>query len=391
MTANGVVEVTAGAHDRVHCPVSVALPAESGGERSLIDEATGRRIALQRLSESQFAFLLPELRAGSRAIYRLEAQPDEGEPDEEARSGAGRLEVRHEQEALALFEDDRYLARYVYAGVPARPYFYPILAPGGVPVTRSYPMRDDVPGERHDHPHHRSMWIAYGDVNGADNWSEEPGHGYTEHGSIDEIQSGRVFAGFRTTSLWLDSDRRPLLTQLLDVRVWRSCELFRLFDVVVILSATHGDVRFGDTKEGGILSVRVASSMDVPRGGRIENSYGGIDEAETWGLAAHWCDYSGQVDGAKVGIAVLDHPWSFRYPSHWHVRNYGLMTANPFGYSHYTDGRKQGDHLLEAGHDLEFRYRVAVHRGNASEAGLRGRYLDFVSPPRATLTQPQQD
>ena len=26
-------------------------------------------------------------------------------------------------------------------------------------------------GEAHDHPHHRGLWVAHGDVNGADNWS----------------------------------------------------------------------------------------------------------------------------------------------------------------------------------------------------------------------------
>jgi hypothetical protein len=368
-----VVELTAGPHDRLHCPVLVRLQDEHGGKPPLLVGPTGQKLPLQRVSEDEFAFIAPAIEAGERTAYRVE----EGEP------GAATMEVRPAENSLALCEGGQQFSVYVYAGVPARPYFYPVVAPGGVPVTRSFPMRDDVPGERHDHSHHRSIWIAYGDVNGADNWSEEPGHGFTEHGSIDALESGPVFARFRTTSLWLDRDRKPLLTQTLDVRAWKSCDLFRLLDFVVTLSATHGDVRFGDTKEGGILSVRVASSMDVPRGGRIENSYGGIDEGETWGLAAHWCDYSGQVDGQDVGIAVMDHPWSFRYPTHWHVRNYGLMTANPFGYSHYTDGRKRGDYLLDSESKLEFRYRVAVHRGDASLAGLRGRYLDFVSPPQA--------
>ena len=47
------------------------------------------------------------------------------------------------------------------------PYLYPVLAPGGVPVTRGYPM-DPRPDEERDHPHHRSLWFAHGDVNDAD-------------------------------------------------------------------------------------------------------------------------------------------------------------------------------------------------------------------------------
>ena len=71
----------------------------------------------------------------------------------------------------------------------------------------------------------------------------------------------------------------------------------RLFDIAVTFRMTEGPITFYDTKEGGLVSVRVASSMDVPRTGRIENGYGGINEAETWGKNAPWCDYSGLADG----------------------------------------------------------------------------------------------
>jgi hypothetical protein len=259
------------------------------------------------------------------------------------------------------------------------------MAPGEVSVTRSYPMRTDVPGEMHDHPHHRSLWIAFGEVNGADNWSEEKGHGYTLHQSLDRRESGSVCGGFTTTSLWADADQKPLLTQLLAVTVWAASDSVRLLDFAIDLTATHGDVTFGDTKEGGILAARVASSMDVPRGGRIENVYGGIDEAETWGRAAHWCDYSGEVEGQSVGLAILDHPHSYRYPTHWHVRNYGLMTANPFGYAAYTNGLKNGSHTLKRGETLCFRYRVVLHRGDATFGGVNAHYHNFVSPPKVSI------
>ena len=126
--------------------------------------------------------------------------------------------------------------------------------------------------------------------------------------------------------------------------------------------------------------------MGVPRTGRITNVYGGWNEAETWGKAAHWCDYSGTVAGSPAGIAVMDHPLSFRYPTHWHVRNYGLMTANPFGYAAYTGGVKDGRHTLNAGDTLAFRYRVALHRHSCADAQINGRYLDYVAPPRVTVT-----
>ncbi len=248
-------------------------------------------------------------------------------------------------------------------------------------------METDVPGEDHDHPHHRSLYIAFGEVNGTDNWSEERGHGYTIPQQIGRVASGEVAGEFAVTSLWATAEKQPLLTEHLAVTIWATDDSARLLDIVIRLEATHGDVHFGDTKEGGILSARVASIMDVDRGqgGRIENVYGGVNEGETWGKAAHWCDYSGFVDGKQVGIAILDHPLSFRYPTHWHVRDYGLMTANPFGYAAYTNGKKDGSHTLKAGDSLFFHYRVVLHSGDATQGRVNAHYLDFVAPPRVEV------
>ena len=48
----------------------------------------------------------------------------------------------------------------------AKPYLYPLRTADGKIVTRGYPMVTDIPGEAHDHPHHRGLWFTHGDVNG---------------------------------------------------------------------------------------------------------------------------------------------------------------------------------------------------------------------------------
>jgi hypothetical protein len=67
------------------------------------------------------------------------------------------------------------------------------------------------------------------------------------------------------------------------------------------------------------------------------------------------------------------------------VRDYGLMGANPFALNAYTHGAKDGSYLLKRGDTMRFLYRVAVHRGNATDADIRERYIDFVSPPAARV------
>ena len=338
----------------------------------------GTALDVQIGSDGIARCVLPYLGPDQTKAFRLEAHPD-GESD-------GHVHIADTGEAADITLRGELVTRYVYANVPARPYFYPVHAPGQIAVTRAYPMDSTVPGEMHDHPHHRSLWIAHGEVNGADNWSEEPGHARTIHEAFGLIDSGQVFGEMQSFSRWASAENTPLLNQQLSVTAWATSGDLRILDFVIELNAAYGDVEFGDTKEGGILSVRVATEMDVPRTGRISNVYGGVNEAETWGKSSHWCDYSGTVGGAPSGIAVLDHPLSFRYPTHWHVRNYGLMTANPFGYAAYTNGAKSGRHRLSQGETLSFKYRVILHQGDCQTAKIADRYLDYVAPPRVSIS-----
>ncbi|MCC6729181.1 MAG: PmoA family protein [Chthonomonadales bacterium] len=365
------VLVRAGAHARRHCPLRIPW-----GGAAPAGLALGGRVLPAQPDGDAIAVIVP-FAAASDTLEMSPAPVPAG--------GGVRVEDRGDR--VEVWLDGEELTVYRYADVPARPYFWPLRAPGGVPLTRAWPMAEEVPDETRDHHHHRSLYFAFGAVNGVDNWSEEPGHGRTVHRSVDEAVGGPVFGRLATTADWTDAVGARVLEQKAIVTFWRGSPELRLIDIDLTLTATDGDALFGDTKEGGIVTVRVASAMDVPRGGRIENSFGGVDEAETWGRAAHWCDYSGVVDGRRVGVAVMDHPLSFRYPTYWHVRNYGLMGANPFALGDYTRGQKDGAHLLPRGESLRFVYRLALHAGDAQEAGIREHYLSFVSPPVAEATE----
>ncbi len=374
------ISLQAGRHKRRSCPMTLSLPENLDEKAWELRTADDSPLPLQVLPNGTGVFMLPSLPAG--ATLDLTLLPRE---DKEGASPP-RVAILDDSQAISITVDGNSLTTYHYSDVPARPYFYPLLTSEGLEVTRAFPMRADVAGESKDHPHHRSLWIAHGDVNGIDNWSEETGHGSTRHDAVLTASSGDVCGQFTTTGTWMAPSGQSLLTQRLEVTAWATPPEFRLLDFTIDLTAEQDSVLFGDTKEGGILSVRIVGTMDVPRGGQIENSYGGLDEVETWGKSAHWCDYSGPVAETIQGLAVMDHPLSFRYPTHWHVRNYGLMTANPFGYAAYTGGVKHGEHRLAKGETLLFRYRLVIHTGDAGTADIRSRYLDFVSPPRATIT-----
>ena len=54
----------------------------------------------------------------------------------------------------------------------SKPILWPIRGPGGVSLTRDWPMKSGTRGEDTDHPHHKSLWFAHGSVNGIDFWKE---------------------------------------------------------------------------------------------------------------------------------------------------------------------------------------------------------------------------
>ncbi len=157
-------------------------------------------------------------------------------------------------------------------------------------------------------------------------------------------------------------------------------------DFDITIHAPNGPVMFGDTKEG-MMGFRVASSMDVDRkqGGRIVNSRGRKD-GDTWGMPAEWVDYYGPVNGKTVGIAVMDHLSSFRHPTHWHVRTYGLFAANPFGLKDFPNGKgKNGSHTIPKGGEMRFRYRIFIHEGTTEDAGVALVADGYRNPPTVTV------
>lgn len=372
--------VKGGPHTYTNCPMSAFLDGQglSPGEASLVD-SSGRRLPCQVYSEGDrlaAAWIEPHLGPGETKTYTFDRISTSVAGVEIADIGGDKLEVK---------VDGRLFTRYHYSAEFPRPFLYPFIGPQETQVTRSFPMRNDVEGEAHDHPHHRSVWVAYGEVNGSDNWSEGKDHAWIRHLRFEEVTSGRVFGRIKSVNSWTDKDG---VKQMEDIREFTFYNVGpeRLVDVKVKFVASEGEVKLTDTKEGGIISVRVATSMDGDKGGMIVNAYGGKTEAENWGKPAHWVDYYGPVDGRVMGITIMDHPSSFRYPSRWHVRDYGLFTANPFALKYYEPGKGwTGDHTMRKGDRLDFAYRLLVHEGSTEQAGVGERYFGFIAPPKVEI------
>jgi hypothetical protein len=258
----------------------------------------------------------------------------------------------------------------------AKPILWPILGPTGQPMTRAYPM-GQAPGEKKDHVHQRSLWFTHGDVNGVSFWDENPKHGTIVHRRFAKTESGAE-AIVVSENDWVGPDNKKILSDQRRLK-FAAGENVRWLDFDITLTASSGLVRFGDTKEG-TFGVRVAETMkvDAKTGGRIVNSEGLANEA-AWGRKAAWVDYHGPVAGRTAGIAIMNHPDSFRFPTFWHVRAYGLFAANPFGRREFPDGGKQdGSYTLPDGQTITLRYRVWLHKGDETEGRVAAAYESYA-------------
>ena len=266
----------------------------------------------------------------------------------------------------------------------SRPFLYPILGPDGLTLTRNWPMKE-VEAEERDHPHHRSFWYGHGAVNGHDFWSEAANAGRTVHETFTEVQSGPDTGVVKSRNRLIAKDGTVVATDDRTLRFYSRPDA-RVFDFDVTIHASHGDLTFGDTKEG-TMALRLAETMRLKPNkdnvgkptGHIVNSEG-QREGDTWGKRAKWVDYYGPVEGKIVGVAIFDHPQNPRHPTWWHVRDYGLFAANPFG---LHDFEKQpagaGDLKLKSGESLTFRYRFYLHAGDEKEARVAERYREYTA------------
>jgi hypothetical protein len=292
-----------------------------------------------------------------------------------------------------------------YASGPevAKPYLWPLRAASGTYVTRMWPMEKvaeelDVEtgfaivngqstGKVPDHPHQRGLWFAHAKVNNLDFWNiapiDAPPYNRPDRGKIvlnkmGEIMSGKDRGSIAATFDWTDHEDKPLLTEA-RVMTFYADPTLRIVDFDIILTAVQ-KVTFGDEKDG-VFGVRLRPILQEDKGtGHIANADGQAGEKSVWGKPSNWCDYSGDINGEKVGIAILDHPANPLRGARWHVRAYGLFAANPFGLSTFANDKSQeGAMTIDPRKSLRYRYRVIIHPGDAASADMAKLWNQYIA------------
>jgi hypothetical protein len=265
----------------------------------------------------------------------------------------------------------RPFATYVWEDPEVRrPYFAAIHAPNGVQVTRTHPPVEGRDATDHA-TMHPGMWLAFGDLSGADFWRNK---GTVRHVEFLEMPEGSKDGGSFAVRNKYASDGQTICEEIcrIAIRLRPSCFLVDWTSEFTSVTA----FQFGDQEEMG-LGVRVATPMTVKSGGRIVNSDRLQDEKQVWGKQADWCDYRGAIDGQPVGIALMPDPRNFRR-SWFHARDYGVLVANPFGQNAFTKGDKSKI-IVRPGETMRLRFGVLIHSGDVDLAVAYRDWLAGVS------------
>ena len=281
--------------------------------------------------------------------------------------------------------DGKHFSDYIISADSAKPYLHPLRTANGKQITRSFPM-DLVEGEKRDHPHHRGLWFSHGDVNGWDFWANEKnqkgvgkGRGEIKVVKVKDIKNGKKSGSVSTLQDWIDGNGKRLISEARTMTFYSEpASGLRTMDFDITLTAIEESV-FGDTKEG-VFAMRLVRALEEESTGTM-TSVDAEKEKNVWGKRSPWVDYSGTLDGEKLGVVILDHPTNPRHPTYWHSRAYGLFASNIFGIRDFTRDKTAtgGSMTLKPGETMRFRFRVIIHPGDVKSFDPAASWKKFAA------------
>lgn len=263
------------------------------------------------------------------------------------------ITLRQEQNQVVITADSHPIATYVFADKEiSRPYFAHVYAPGKIQVTRNHPPDPAVDAVDHA-TMHPGIWLAFGNLSDRDYWRNRAP---VRHVRFRDLQTEGTVGAFTVENEYLHSGEPADVVCHETCRYTISIEPNGYLLVCDSMFISPKAFWFGDQEEMG-LGVRMATKLTVKAGGgEILDSAGRMNEKQIWSKAADWCDYRGTLKDHQVGILVMSDPANFR-PMRLHVRDYGLLAANPFGQKVFGEAETS---RVDVPANTPFRLRFAI-------------------------------
>jgi len=250
---------------------------------------------------------------------------------------------------------------YILSDYEKYPFFFPVNGPSNASVTS---MRNA------NYPHHSSLFFGCDRVNGGNYWQEGLKDGQIISLRADILETGGSKAVIENECIW----RRPGADapikdkRLITVSVPAEGKYQLDFDVTMEMLM---DVTIEKTNHS-LFSGRMDSDLAVINGGTMINAEGETTEKGTFGKRSAWIDFYGSRQGKTEGMAIIQHPSNKWFPAPWFTRDYGFFSPTPMYWP--ADDKAT---VLKKGDVIKLRYRVIVHTGNHTEAGIAEEFAKY--------------
>ena len=241
-------------------------------------------------------------------------------------------------------------------------YIHPLYALDGSVIT------DDFPP---DHLHHRGLFWGWPHIRRGDkeydSWSPTPRFALRFERWLAR-EAGENRAALAVENGWY-ADGERIAREEVRITALPASSSARAIDVELTWTALGAPISLegAESKSYGGLTLRFATQSDatitVPSG---------RTSADLAIARLPWADFTATFPGAagRGGAAILIHPSHPDYPPTWLTRHYGALCV---GWPGVTPG------TLEPERPTRCRYRIWIHRGDASPATVEAAYHSFIS------------
>lgn len=260
------------------------------------------------------------------------------------------------------------------AGVPERynraGYIHPLFGLDGEVLTEDFPK---------DHLHHRGVWWSWPHVRieGKEYNTWIPTGIQTKHERWLVKHAGKAAAVLAAENGWYVGEKK-VVREFAWITVYRAADGSRVVDLDLTWTPLDQPITLqgAEGKSYGGLTFRFAQADGQPDANKRKDTAitveSGKTERDLPDTRLKWADITGHAAGAKgrSGCAVFcptDHP---DYPPTWLTRHYGPLCIGWPGVKPKT---------FPPGQPFRLRYRLWVHRGDASLEALQTQYEGYVA------------
>lgn len=288
-----------------------------------------------------------------------------------------RLNVVEGESIELVNNDDAVVWRFVFGTERTHAYFHPISPNGGDSLTA------DKPG---DHVHHHGLWFCWKYINKVNFWEHAQGTdrpaGRTEWDIVKVLAREDNSARIELAVRYVMPDGEVALREKRVIEVspphadgftidWSGSFVAEAEEVVIDRTPLPGEPGgwvFGGYAGLSARLVQLANRDASTLQGDVE-----FNQSDRFRGKSNGFDYSGEVNGEEVGIAILSDPANLNAPSPWYAIRTNVMSFFTPAVICY------GPVSLKRGESFDLNYRILVHTEKWKTEDLDEAYKTYTA------------